>query len=68
MRERRAYYKRHMHNNNNNNNNNNESNELLNAALRFAADEPSLGRGEHLPFWDAYDVVNQLYLELGKTL
>uniref|UniRef100_A0A0K8U6Y3 Neuroligin-1 n=1 Tax=Bactrocera latifrons TaxID=174628 RepID=A0A0K8U6Y3_BACLA len=52
--------------NNNNNNNNNESNELLNAALRFVADEPSLGRGEHLPFWDAYDVVNQLYLELGN--
>lgn len=65
LRERRAYYKRHMHSNNNNNN---ASNELLNAALRFVADEPSLGRGEHLPFWDAYDMVNQLYLELSKTI
>lgn len=22
--------------------------------------------GDELPFWDAYDVVNQLYIELGK--
>ncbi|XP_053958025.1 uncharacterized protein LOC128863106 [Anastrepha ludens] len=61
MRERRAYYKRHLRNNNNNND---ESNEMLNAAIRFGTDEPT--RGEHLPFWDAYDVVNQLYLELGN--
>jgi len=23
--------------------------------------------GDELPFWDAYDVVNQLYVELGKS-
>ena len=34
---------------------------------RNEASMPELN-AENLPFWDAYDVVNQLYLELGKSL
>ncbi|XP_067620825.1 uncharacterized protein Nlg2 [Eurosta solidaginis] len=53
LRDRRAYYKRHLRSNS-------ESNEVK----MSIADE--LTYTERLPFWDAYDVVNQLYLELGN--
>ncbi|KAM7352957.1 neuroligin 2 [Cochliomyia hominivorax] len=65
-RTKRTYYKRHSRSNDdhsgssasnevkyflNNNNNNNNINNL---------------DSDELPFWDAYDVVNQLYMELGN--
>ncbi|XP_046807819.1 uncharacterized protein LOC111681718 isoform X1 [Lucilia cuprina] len=64
-RTKRTYYKRHSRSNDDHsgsassevnyflslNNNNNNNNKL---------------DGDELPFWDAYDVVNQLYMELGN--
>lgn len=48
---------------NNHNNNNNESNEATERDNRDRLDDNTDFR---LPFWDTYDSINQLYLQIGK--
>ncbi|XP_037960126.1 uncharacterized protein LOC119689376 [Teleopsis dalmanni] len=53
MRDKRINHKRRMRSN--------EDPNLFNSINNFGEIDQ-----DHLPFWDAYDVVNQLYLELGN--
>lgn len=57
MHEKRSFIRRRMRSND------------ANAAQQSLGTELETGNydGDELPFWDAYDVVNQLYIELGKS-
>jgi len=59
MHEKRSYFRRRL-----------RSNDGVLPQLGSTDNDPDVGSydGDKLPFWDAYDVVNQLYIELGKTL
>lgn len=58
MHEKRAYFRRRLRSNDG----------VGMPQLGGMSGETDLGSydGDELPFWDAYDVVNQLYIELGK--
>lgn len=62
-RTKRTYFKRHSRSNSDDQHNGNDSgsSEIAN----FLSTAGNLD-GDEMPFWDAYDVVNQLYMELGK--
>lgn len=57
MHEKRAFVRRRLRSND------------ANAPQQSLSTELELGNydGDELPFWDAYDVVNQLYIELGRS-
>ncbi|TMW44772.1 hypothetical protein DOY81_010149, partial [Sarcophaga bullata] len=62
-RTKRTYYKRHSRSNSDDHSGSTTSSEVnyfLNTNNNNKLD------GDELPFWDAYDVVNQLYMELGN--
>ncbi|KAH8392567.1 hypothetical protein KR215_011720, partial [Drosophila sulfurigaster] len=54
MHEKRSYFRRRLRSNDGNNEPGNSEQDVSNYD------------GDELPFWDAYDVVNQLYIELGN--
>lgn len=63
-RTKRTYYKRHSRSNSDDHSGSGSSSEVnyfLNTNNNNKLD------GDELPFWDGYDVVNQLYMELGKS-
>ncbi|XP_034471854.1 uncharacterized protein LOC117779690 [Drosophila innubila] len=57
MHEKRSYFRRRL-----------RSNDGVLPQLGSTDNDPDVGSydGDKLPFWDAYDVVNQLYIELGN--
>lgn len=63
-RTKRTYYKRHSRSNDDHSG---SASSEVNYFLSNGNSDSSFGKldGSVLPFWDAYDVVNQLYMELG---
>uniref|UniRef100_A0A1A9WXD2 Carboxylesterase type B domain-containing protein n=1 Tax=Glossina brevipalpis TaxID=37001 RepID=A0A1A9WXD2_9MUSC len=62
-RTKRTYYQRHSHTNNNDSQDEEISS---NTGYPILTNANGSDDERELPFWDAYDVVNQLYMELGS--
>lgn len=67
-RTKRTYYKRHSRSNDDHSGGGSSASNEVNYFISNNNNNINRLDSDELPFWDAYDVVNQLYMELGKNL